>query len=67
MERRNITSFEAEHDVNRMLNRCRSKGKKLGKICNEALRKYLVENGFAGKRDLKDGCECSSHKPQSTN
>lgn len=50
--KRNIKSFEADPDVNRMLIRAQRKGIKLGKICNKALRAFLRDKGYAKKRDL---------------
>jgi len=51
-KRRRITSFEPAEDVERMLDRARKSGIKLGFFCNEALRSYLIHKGFAGKKDL---------------
>lgn len=49
--KRPITSFEQADDVGVMLRRAKSGGIKVGHLCNEALRRYLTEKGFAHKRD----------------
>ena len=50
--KRMIKTFEADEDVARMLNRATGHGIKLTYLCNEALRRLLIERGFAGKKDL---------------
>lgn len=52
--KRQIKSFEADADVQRMLRRARAEGAKLGGICNEALRRFLREKGYARKKDLAE-------------
>ena len=52
--KRPIKSFEAEADVRRTLARAGKDGKKLGKVCNEALRRFLHEKGYARKKDLTE-------------
>jgi hypothetical protein len=52
--KRRIKSFEADVDVERMLGRAQKDGTKLGKVCNEALRRFLREKGYARKKDLTE-------------
>ncbi|MGH7941196.1 MAG: hypothetical protein ACREFR_09015 [Limisphaerales bacterium] len=52
--KRRIKSFEAEADVGRMLVRAQADGMKLGKMCNEALRRLLREKGYGRKKDLAE-------------
>lgn len=52
MVKRPIKSFEADKDVERMLARATREGIRLGFLCNEALRRYLRDKGFARKKDL---------------
>jgi hypothetical protein len=49
---RNIKTFEAKADVNRMLKRAEKDGIKLVRICNESLREWLTNKGYARKKDL---------------
>lgn len=49
--KRDMLSFEADKDVARMLERTRSRGIKIVHTCNQALRAYLIKNGFGGKKD----------------
>lgn len=50
--KRAIKSFEADKDVERMLERATTQdGIKLGHICNEAIRRYLRNAGYARKKD----------------
>lgn len=53
--KRAIKSFEADKDVLRMLERATGRdGIKLGHICNEAVRRYLHNAGYARKKDCKN-------------
>lgn len=48
---RTILSFEPDEDVLRMIDRTRTHGIKIVHTCNQALRSYLIKNGFGGKKD----------------
>ena len=52
--KRPIKSFEADEDVRRMLDRAARDGMKLGKVCNEAVRVFLHEKGYARKKDVTE-------------
>ncbi len=58
--KRPIKSFEADADVLRMLARAGRDGKKLGTVCNEALRRFLHEKGYSRKKDLTEPGEDES-------
>ncbi len=50
---RTIKSFEPDPDVLRMLQRATEEdGIKLGHIVNVAVRKWLIEKGYARKKEL---------------
>lgn len=49
---RQITSFEPDEDVARMLARVRKDGKIKSKVINEALRQFLREAGYARKKEM---------------
>lgn len=50
--KRPMRSFEADDDVERMLKRAKRKHINIVWICNTAVRKYLIEKGYARKKDL---------------
>lgn len=54
---RNITSFEMDKDVFRMLQRASKDGIKLKHIINNAAREWLTKKGYARKKDV---CEAKS-------
>lgn len=48
--RRQIKTFEADEDVARMLGAASAEGVKLVFLCNEALRRFLTQKGYAKKK-----------------
>jgi hypothetical protein len=57
--KRAIKTFEADEDVERMLERAARGGVKLKFLCNEALRRHLREKGYARKKDLTAKPACA--------
>ena len=53
-KKRPIQSFQADPDVERMLERARAEGRSLAWLCNQSCREWLKKEGYARKRDLTE-------------